>query len=164
MDQGGDLGDVVVEEPERVGVGQHQTGDLVGALIDLGSQVVHLDPATLVGGDLDHLVAGHRHRGGIGAVRGIGGEHLAALFAAIGVEGAGEEQAGELAVGACRGLQADVGQPHQLQRALGPLGVLGRMQAGVAGQRRDPLVEPRVVLHRAGAERVEAAVEVEVTA
>ena len=36
------------------------------------------------------------------------------------------------------------------------------MQPGVAGQRRDPLVEPRVVLHRAGAERVEARVEVEV--
>ncbi len=55
-------------------------------------------------------------------------------------------------------------QPHQLQRPLGALGVLGRVQAGVAGQRRHPLVEPRVVLHRAGAERVEAAVEVEVAA
>ena len=74
-----------------------------------------------------------------------------------------------------RGLQADVRQaadlrqrllqqPHQLQRALGAPRVLGRVQAGVAGQRRDPLVQPRVVLHRAGAERVEAGVEVEVAA
>ena len=94
-------------------------------------------------------------------------------LAPVGVVGAGQQQAGELAVGAGRGLEADVRQaadlaqrllqqPHQLQRPLGPARVLGRVQAGVAGQRRDPLVEARVVLHRAGAERVEAGVEVEV--
>src|SRR5688572_28426202 len=38
------------------------------------------------------------------------------------------------------------------------------MQAGVARERRDALVETRVVLHRARAERVEAGVEVEVAA
>ena len=97
-----------------------------------------------------------------------GASTLVRVFAAVGVVGAGQQQAGELAVGAGRGLQADVRQaadlasdslqqPHQLQRALGAARVLGRVQAGVAGQRRDPLVEPRVVLHRAGAERVEAA-------
>ena len=170
VDQPGDLGDVLVEDAERVRVGQHQAGDVV---VDLRPQVVHLDPAALVGGDLDDLVAGHRHRGRVGAVRGVGGEDLVAGLAAVGVVGAGEEQAGELAVRAGRGLQADVGQPadlaearlqqpHQLQRALRAPRVLGRVQPGVAGQRRDPLVEPRVVLHRAGAERVEAGVEVEV--
>ena len=35
-----------------------------------------------------------------------------------------------------------------------------RRQAGVPGQRRHPLVQLRVVLHRARAERVEAAVDV----
>jgi hypothetical protein len=73
VDQPGDLGDVLVEDAERVGVGQHQAGDVV---VDLRPQVVHLDPAALVGGDLDDLVAGHRHRGGVGPVRGVGGEHL----------------------------------------------------------------------------------------
>ncbi len=175
VDQAGDLGDVLVEEAERVGVGQHQAGDLVGVLVDLRPQVVHLHPAALVRRDLDHLVAGHRHRGRVGPVRGVGSQHLGPGFAAVGVEGAGQQQAGELAVGAGGGLQADVGQaadlpqrplqqPHQLQRPLGPARVLGRVQAGVAGQRRDPLVQPRVVLHRAGAERVEAAVEIEVAA
>ena len=43
-------------------------------------------------------------------------------------------------------------------------GLLGRMQAGVPGQRRDLLVQARVVLHRARAERVRARVEVEVAA
>ena len=38
------------------------------------------------------------------------------------------------------------------------------MKPGVAGQGRYPLVDPRVVLHRAGAERVRAGVEVEVAA
>ena len=52
--------------------------------------------------------------------------------------------------------------PHQLQRALGALGRLRRVQARVAGQRGDALVQLRVVLHRARAERVEAGVEVEV--
>ena len=48
VDQAGDLGDVLVEEPERVRVGQHQAGDLIGVLVDLRPQVVHLDPAALV--------------------------------------------------------------------------------------------------------------------
>ena len=108
-------------------------------------------------------------------MRGVRRQHLGPLFAAVGVVGTGQEQAGELAVGAGTGLQADVRQaadltqallqqPHQLQRALGAARVLRGMQAGVAGERSDPLVEARVVLHRAGAERVEAAVEVEVAA
>ena len=173
MDQRGDLGDVLVEETERVGVGQHQAGDLARVVVDLRPQVVHLDAAALVGGHLDHLVAGHRHRCRVGAVRGVGRQDLGPLFAPLGVEGAGEQQAGELAVRAGRGLQADVRQaadlrqrllqqPHQLQRALSALGILCGVQARVTRQRRDPLVEPRVVLHRAGAERVETAVEVEV--
>ena len=108
-------------------------------------------------------------------MRGVGRQDLGPLFAAVGVEGAGQQQAGELAVGAGRGLEADVGQaadlaqrllqqPHQLERALGALRVLGRVQPGVPGKGGDPLVEARVVLHRAGAERVEAGVEVEVPA
>ncbi len=172
VDQTGDLGDVLVEEAERVGVGQHQAGDLVG---DLGPQVVHLDPAALVGRDLHHLIAGHRHRGRIGPVRGVGGEHLGSPFAAVGVVGAGQQQAGQLAVGAGRGLQADVRQaadlaqrlleqPHQLQRPLCPPRVLRRMQASVSGKRRHTLIQTRVVLHRAGAKRIEARVEVEVAA
>ena len=59
-------------------------------------------------------------------------------------------------------LQRSLQAPHQLQRALGALGVLRRVQPGVAGKRGDLLVEPRVVLHRARAERIRARVEVEV--
>ena len=105
----------------------------------------------------------------------IGGEHLGPLLAALVVVGAGQQQPGELAVGSGRRLQADVLEPgdlrqrpleapHQLERALRPLRVLCGVQAGVSGQRRDALVDPRVVLHRAGAERVGPGVEVEVAA
>ena len=159
VDDRGDLGDVLVEEPERVRVGQHQAGDLV---VGLRPQVVEVHPAALVGRHLDHLVAGHRHGRGVGAVGGVGGEHLGPLLAAVLVVGAGQQQPGELAVRAGRGLQRDVRQaadlgqrplqvPHQLERALGALRVLGRMQAGVPGKRRDLLVQARVVLHRARA-------------
>ena len=76
-------------------------------------------------------------------------------------------------MGAGGGLQGDVGQPgdlreralqlpHQLERSLCTLGVLERVQARMARQGGDPLVQARVVLHRARAERVEAGVEVEV--
>ncbi len=89
------------------------------------------------------------------------------------VVGAREQHARELAVRARGGLQADVRQPrdlreralevpHQLQRALRALGVLQRVQARVARQRGDALVQAGVVLHRARPQRVEARVEVEV--
>ena len=95
------------------------------------------------------------------------------MLAAVLVVGAGQQHARELAVRAGARLQRDVRQagdlaqrllelPHQLQRALGALRALRRVQARVARQRGDALVQLRVVLHRARAERVEAGVEVEV--
>jgi hypothetical protein len=106
-------------------------------------------------------------------VGGVGREDLGAVLAAVLVVGAGQQDAGELAVRAGARLEADVREArdlaqrllelvHQLQRALGALGVLRRVQAGVAGQRRDALVQFRVVLHRARPERIEAVVEIEV--
>ena len=165
-----DLLDVRVEDPERVRVGEHQAGDV---LVEVGLQVVHVDAALVVRADLDDLVAGHRHRRRVGPVRGVGREDLVRRAAVGVVEGAREQHAGQLAVRAGAGLQRDVREArdlgqralelvHQLQRALGARGLLRGVQPGVAGQRRDPLVQLRVVLHRARAERVEARVEVEV--
>ena len=165
-----DLLDVLVEQSERVRVGEHQAGDVVARL---GLEVLEVDAAARVGADLHDLVAGHRHRRRVGAVRGVGRQHLGARLAAVLVVGARQQHAGELAVRAGARLQRDVRQPgdlgeralqlpHQPQRALRAPRVLERVQARVAGQRGDPLVQLRVVLHRARAERVEAGVEVEV--
>ena len=51
--------------------------------------------------------------------------------------------------------------PHELERALRVLVVGVWMQVTEAGQPSEPLVHPRVVLHRARAERVEARVDAE---
>ncbi len=165
-----DLLDLRVEDAERVRVRQHQAGDRV---VGLGAQVVDVDAAVGVRADLDDLVAGHRHRRRVGAVRGVGRQHLRAVLAAVLVVGARQQQAGELAVGAGARLERDVRHAgdlaerllqavHQLERALRPRRILQRVQAGVAGQAGDPLVQLRVVLHRARPERIEAGVEIEV--
>ncbi len=166
-----DLLDVRVEHAERVRVGQHQARHLA---VGVGAQVVEVDAAVGVGRELDDLQPGHRHGRGVGPVRGVGRQHLVAMGLAAGlVVGACQQQPGELAVRAGGGLQRDVRQagdlrerslqaPHQLERALRAGGVLQRVQSRVSGQRRGALVQARVVLHRARAERVEARVEVEV--
>ena len=170
VDDPRDLLDAVLEQPERRGVGEHQAGDVV---VGLGPQVVEVDVALRVGPDLDHLVAGHGDRRGVGPVGGVGREHLGPVLAVVLVEGAGEQHAGQLAVRARRGLERDVRQPgdlgerglevaHELQRALGSPRVLERVQPGVAVERGDALVELGVVLHRARAQRIEAGVQVEV--
>ena len=75
----GDLLDVAVEQPERVRVREHQAGHVVGGLL---AQVVEVHPAVLGGAHLHHLVARHRHRRRVGAVRGVRREHLVPLLAA----------------------------------------------------------------------------------
>src|SRR6185436_13720303 len=60
----------------------------------------------------------------------------------------------------------DLGQdllqpPHQLERTLGRVLLLERMQVPEAGKIDYALVHARVVLHRARAERVEARVDTE---
>ena len=70
-----DLLDVAVEQPERVRVGEHQAGDVV---VGGRAQLVEVDPALVVRPDLHDLVAGHRDRRRVGAVRGVGRQHLGA--------------------------------------------------------------------------------------
>ena len=114
VDDLGDLLDVAVEHAERVRVGEHQAGDV---LVGLGAQVLDVDAAVLVGADLDDLVAAHRHRRRVGAVRGVGGQDLRALVAAVLVVGAREQDAGELAVAirrdGCRLTRAAAPRPRR---------------------------------------------------
>ncbi len=105
---------------------------------------------------------------------GVRDQDLRALrLAALPVVGAHHQQRGQLALGARRGLQrhgreaADLGQPalervQDRQVALHGRRVLQRVRLGEAGQAGHALVELRVVLHGARAERVEAAVDAEV--
>src|SRR4029079_10774383 len=144
-------------------------------LVDLAAQVLDVDVPARVGLDGRQLVAGHRHARRVGAVRGVGDDDLAALvaLAPLGEVGAHQQEAGQLALRAGCGLERhavearDLSQrllqlPAHAQGALGAGFVLMRVEVAEAGQRGESLVDPRVVLHRAGAERVEAGVDPEV--
>ena len=111
-------------------------------------------------------------RGGrrIGAVRRFRHQHLRARLAARGERRLDRHHAAELAMRAGLrrhrdGMHAgDFEQPaaelvDQLQRAGHGGGRLQRMDVGKAGQPRHLLVEARIVLHRARAERIDAHVD-----
>ena len=67
----GDLGDLLFEESERVGVGQHDAGD-VGT--ERGFQLLEVNQPAVVRRNRRHLVAAEGHRGGVGAVGRVGDE------------------------------------------------------------------------------------------
>ena len=115
------------------------------------------------------LVPAHDDAGRVRAVRRVRDDDALGVAALGQVGRADDEQAGELAVGAGRRLQrgdvqaGDLGEPalelvHQLERALHQRLRLVRVQAGEAVEAGGRLVDARVVLHRARAERVAAAV------
>ena len=143
--------------------------------VDLRAQVVEVEVPALVRLHLLELEAGHGDAGRVRAVGRVRGDDDAPLvrLAPVGEVRAHEHQPGELALRARGGLErdrvqpADLGEdllqaPHELERALRRLLLLVRMEVAEAGQVHDPLVHARVVLHRAGAERVEARVDAEV--
>ena len=138
------------------------------SLVGLRAQVVEVDAAVGVRADLDDLQPGHRHRRRVRPVRGVGRQHLRARLAAVLVVGRVSSTPASSPCEPALGCSDTCGSPlispsarsqvpHQLERALRAARVLQRMQPRVAGQRRDALVQARVVLHRARAERVEAA-------
>src|SRR4029450_2036827 len=81
-----------------------------------------------------------------------------------------EHEPRQLALRPGRGLERDSRQagdlgedlleaPHELEGALRAVLLLERVEIAEAGEVHDSLVDPRVVLHRAGAERGEAGVD-----
>ena len=159
------------KRPERRGVREHEAG---GVLVDLRSQVVEVEVPPLVRLDLLELIAGHRDARRVRAVGRVGGDHGRPLLALspVGEVGAHEHESGELALRAGCRLERDrvepcdlcqdlLQAPHQLERALRPLLLLMWVQVTEARQHDDSLVDARVVLHRARAERVEPRVDAE---
>ena len=167
-----DLLDVLVEEAERRRVRQHQAG---GVLVDLPAEIVDVDVAARVGLDRRQLVPRHRHARRVRPVRRVGDDDLAppVALAALLEVGAHDQQAGQLALAAGRRLEADrveardlaqdlLERPLELERALDRVVLGQRMEVAEPGQAHEALVDPRVVFHRAGAERIEARVDPEV--
>ena len=100
VDDPGDLQNVLVEDAQGVGVGEHQTRRVAARRSPQG---FHVHAAVGAGGDVDHREARHHRRGRVGAVGRVGHENLgpARVPAAVMV-GLDEQQTGEFAVGAGR--------------------------------------------------------------
>ena len=161
------LGDVLLEHAVRRRVGDHDRGEVVAVLVDLGPQVVEVDVAAVVARDHDDPHAGH-HRATPRwcRARSTGsGRRRAPLSPLAAVVGADREQPGELALRAGVGLQrhgvvaGDLGQPAlELRRSArgSPAACSTGANGCIAGELRpgDRLhLGGGVELHRARAER-----------
>ena len=166
----GNLQDALLEQPERVGVGDHQPRDLV---VQRLLQRAEVEVATRAGRHRARAVADHGDGGGVGAVGGVGHQHRGALAAGGLMPGADDQRPGQFAVGARGGLQrhrrqpGDLAQPllqfaEQIQHAGHGGLILVGVDQGQARQIGDAVVDLGVVLHGARAERVEALVDGEV--
>ena len=165
----GDLDHLRLEQPARVRIGEHDGRDLG---TEQRLDVVHVHPAVVA--CRHRLDREAEQRGGrrIGAVRRFRHQHDPPRRSlALRVDGGlDRHHAEQLAVGAGLGRQRHrrhAGQGHEIagelahqrERALHGRERLQRMQVTKARQPRRALVEPRVVLHGAGAEREQARID-----
>ncbi len=167
MDDFRDLDDMGFEEAERVGVRDHEGGDL---FVHETFDRLRFEDPPLAGGSDDDLVAAERGAGRIRSVRGVGDDHLLAGIALFLVIGTDHPQAGELAMGAGGRVEGDgieAGDPrkrllefvHELEESLDRFLRKVGVRLGESGERGGHLVDLRVVLHRAGTERVETGID-----
>ncbi len=158
--------DVLLEKPQGVGVGDHDPRRLFvhQTLHDAGG-----DNPPFIRRDRHGGVAAQGGAGRIGSVRRVGDEDLRPLLSPAPMPGMDDQHPRQLPLGAGRRLERhriearDLGEvplqsEHQAKRPLGEGGGQERMGRGEPLERRLPFIGLRVVLHRAGAERVEARV------
>ena len=163
----GDCRDVALEQPARVGIGEHDRRDLAAqALAHLGD----VDGSVGAGRDRFHPVAEQGCGRRVGAVRGLRHQDDRAALAARRERGLDRHHAAQLAVRAGLGRKrqrrhaGELDEPagehvDQFERALDGRQRLQRMDVGEAGKPRHLLVEARIVLHGARAERIDAGVD-----
>ena len=157
--------------PQVLGLVSMTAGD--AALAGQRLETHRIDPAAPVLRDRDHLEAEHGGGGGVGAMGGIRHQHAlpVRIRRAARVErGADRHHPAKLAMRAGAGRQRHAGHACQhrqpalefaaeRQRTLHRALRLERVDVRKARQPRNPLVQPRIVLHGAGAEREEAGVD-----
>ena len=163
----GDLVNLVLEDAQRRGVGEHQRR---GVFVHLPRESFEIDAAVGIRLEILDRVAAEGRRGRVGAVRRVGNQNLLARIALRLVPGAREQDSRELAVRARRRLQRDrvhAGDFEQaslqqvqnlenpLRERVGPV----RMRLGQPLDARDKFVHARVVLHGARAQRIHAEID-----
>ena len=167
----GNLGNLFLEDAQCVGVGHHDTGNRV---VEQRFELGHVDGSFGGRGHLDNLQATHGRTGRVGAVGTVGYDDLGTFqVAPFDVVLTHEHQSGQLAVSTGKGVEREFGQTRNLGQCLGQLVVepqgtlyrlfaLPRVQRGEGRHRSHLFVYLGVVLHGAGAQRIEAGLDTEV--
>ncbi len=163
----GHFHDVLLEHPEGVRIGHHQRRHI---FIDRAGQRLQIHHPPLIRANVLDRVAGHGGGRRIGAVRGIRNQHLLPRVAPRSQQRPYQQNPRQFPVRAGRGLQRDRVHPgdffeHRFERGHDLHGALAE-RLGLIGMRpRQPfdtrrlLVDARVVLHRAGAQRVKPQID-----
>jgi hypothetical protein len=163
MDHSRNLLDVAVVQTERVRIRQHQSRDVV---TKRGFQRFQVDRAIFVRFDFTDFVARHRRRRRVRSVSGVRDDDRVALrVAAIFVVCLDQKNSCQFAVSAGRGLERVGGHARhvvqQLFEVVEQLKVSLHRLVGLHGMSRREtrqgchvLIDFRIVLHRARAERI----------
>ena len=167
VEQFGGLGDARFERSQRGRVCHHQRRDVVGHQF---LQALDVQLPARIRANVFDFVSGDDGCCRIGSVRRIGDQNLLARIAAAGQQRANQQKARELALGSGCGLERDGVHARDLEQALLQrrqdfqaalrqfLRLVG-MFGGDAVHSRDKFVDPRVVLHGAGPQRIHAQVD-----
>ena len=153
----GDLGDVLLENSQRVGIGQHERGNIFAHLRLQSGDIHH---AARIRFQVFDGIVDHRRRRRIRSMRGVWNQNFFSRASLRMVISPHHEQTGHLAMRAGGGLQRDcvhardfdqaLAQRFQnLQRALRNLLRLVGMPVRQSLHARHRFIHPRVVLHRA---------------
>ena len=160
------LPDLRLEDAQRVGIGEHQSRRFIrhGA-VELGK----VNATARIGFDVPNLVTRNGGAGGIRSVRRIGDQDVFPRVAALAQAGADHQYARQFALRARRRLKRD--RVHagdflkaarcfveNFQTALDQSFRSVGMVRSQALQARHLFIDPRVVLHGAGTQRIEARV------
>ena len=93
MEDFGNFQNLVLEDSERVRIGQHEAGDF---RVNGARQLVQVDAAPVVGFEFLNLVARNDNARGIGAVSRIGNQYLLPHITPLGETGADHQDSGQL--------------------------------------------------------------------
>src|SRR6266849_5218019 len=155
--------DFRLEDSHRIGIRDHQGGDIA---VYEPADLISLQVATLMRVRDHDLESRERAARGIGPMRSVGDYHLVTNTAVALQPRTRDEQSRKLALRAGRRMEryrvhpGNLGErrlhpSHQFERTLCEMRRGTRMERRETGHRRHLVVEHRVVLHRARAERVE---------
>ena len=164
VDDPGDLPDVLLEQPQGVGIGDH---DPCGRFVHQRGHGPGGDDSPLVGRDRHGGVSAQGGAGRVRPVGRVGDEDLRPLFPPAPMPGMEDQHPRQLPLGARRRLQRhrsearDLGEVplqlvHQAERPLGEGSRQERVGRGESLEPCLPFVSLGIVLHRTGAERIKA--------